>query len=419
VQHSSAVHAFANQLKCLIGVGSLTLPYVTAKVGIVLSLVGVLSLCYASWAGILLITYCAAHVRRRQAGGDGLLGTGPCGVDGSKGKGGEDGEGSDLWRAVAVSAFGNTGWSITLGILTLAQVGVASSYVDQTKATIEQINGLKPAVVSLLLWMMLSLFCLAIKPGMRLVAYFSTAALCVYLYLYILLAYFSGPAGQGHRTEPVKYADGLGIGAWYGPALFAFEGMGTAVSIYESMGHTDPKPFMKIATISYIMGGAIYCYVMTVGYLSYGENTRHAVLDNFPQNALGRSANYIICLALVCSYILQMTPIFKIVEEVVMPLLDVPPGHEWVTPFVRSSLRAVIVAITVMLSAIVPDMEKMVALTGAFAFSLLCFVLPGCFYLKLKPDDGGWWERVLAMTLIPLGAIGAFVGVIGVVTDTK
>eukprot|EP00966_Prymnesium_polylepis_P109915 2543183-Prymnesium_polylepis.1 len=153
---------------------------------------------------------------------------------------------------------------------------------------------------------------------------------------------------------------------------------------------------------------------MAVGYVSYGDGTRHAVIDNFPDTPLGRSATYIVCVALICSYILQMTPIFKIVEDVLMPYYAGPSKFDAIA---RGAVRSAIVAGTVLLSALVPDMEKMVALTGAFAFSLLCFVLPGLFYIKLRPDDGGKYERFVATALVPLGVVGAVVGVIGVITD--
>ena len=42
-----------------------------------------------------------------------------------------------------------------------------------------------------------------------------------------------------------------GIGLWIGPVLFAFEGMGTALAIFESMGTADPAPFFRVITISY------------------------------------------------------------------------------------------------------------------------------------------------------------------------
>ena len=108
---SSPVHAFVNELKCLIGVGSLTLPYASVQVGLLASLVGVLVLCYLAWEGIRLFIYCAAHELRRERHGIDLLGGGTH----------DDVHGSS-WRRVSEAAFGRVGWIVTFTSLLLAQV---------------------------------------------------------------------------------------------------------------------------------------------------------------------------------------------------------------------------------------------------------------------------------------------------------
>lgn len=57
---------------------------------------------------------------------------------------------------------------------------------------------------------------------------------------------------------------------WYGPALFAFEGMGAALSVYDSMGEVDPSPFIQVVSYSYSVGAATYLYVIVVGYVGWG-----------------------------------------------------------------------------------------------------------------------------------------------------
>ena len=54
-------------------------------------------------------------------------------------------------------------------------------------------------------------------------------------------------------------------------------------------------------------------------------------------------------------------------------------------------MRAVVVGFTAFASFLIPDMEKMVALTGGVMFSFIGFILPGAFYLKLEP--GHWRSR--------------------------
>ena len=113
-EKSTAFHAFINELKCLIGVGSLTLPFVTEQFGLFASLTGVLLLCYAAWEGIRLLIYCVAHDRRQRKS--------------SLPGGGDDGsEGAGAWRNVSEAAFGPVGWWLTLLSLVMAQLGVATA----------------------------------------------------------------------------------------------------------------------------------------------------------------------------------------------------------------------------------------------------------------------------------------------------
>ncbi len=59
----------------------------------------------------------------------------------------------------------------------------------------------------------------------------------------------------------------------------------------------------------------------------------------------------------------------------------------------------------------------MVALTGALCFSVLCFILPPAFYLKLQPAETPWplYEKALCWALIPLGIAGSIAGVHGAI----
>ena len=69
------------------------------------------------------------------------------------------------------------------------------------------------------------------------------------MYIFGLIGYFG--AKTPTPAEPPAMARIAGIGLWIGPVLFAFEGMGTALAIFESMGTADPAPFFRVITISY------------------------------------------------------------------------------------------------------------------------------------------------------------------------
>lgn len=71
----------------------------------------------------------------------------------------------------------------------------------------------------------------------------------------------------------------------------------------------------------------------------------------------------------------------------------------------------------------VPDMTTMVGLTGSVAFSAVGFVLPGAFYLKLRPEhppergslcapSKALVHTAAAWVMVIIGCVGAVLGVV-------
>ena len=139
-------------------------------------------------------------------------------------------------------------------------------------------------------------------------------------------------------------------------------------------------------------------------------------IDSFTAGPLRLAAHVALSLILGLSFVLQMTPVFHISEDL---LLEGGSGFaalpRWAWPLVRLGW----VALAALVAAAVPDMEMMVSLTGAVAFSAIGFVLPGLFFLRLRPQDprapvGRARERVdvgVALLLVVVGSVGGVWGV--------
>ena len=109
------------------------------------------------------------------------------------------------------------------------------------------------------------------------------------------------------------------------------------------------------------------------------------------------------------TYPIQIAPVFQLVESTIALRRPAARGM-W------PATRAVIVGLTAFASFLIPDMEKMVALTGGVMFSFIGFILPGAFFLKLRPPPAlpghtaspteATFEVVTAITLVALGTVG-------------
>ena len=108
----------------------------------------------------------------------------------------------------------------------------------------------------------------------------------------------------------------------------------------------------------------------------------------------------------------QIAPVFQLVEATIVSWR---PSWHGTWPL----SRALVIGFTAFASFLIPDMEKMVALTGGVMFSFIGFILPGAFFLKLRPPapggrnvyPGGAYEVVLASLIITLGFVGGIFSV--------
>ena len=121
--HSGFAHAFANLLKSMVGSGILTLPYVTARVGLGISLPGLAILAFFTQAAICALVRCATHC---QTAAYARLDKDHSAV----------GHGDSSWKVVSQAAFGDVGWLVTGTSLIVAMLGVTSSYLDFVGSTL-------------------------------------------------------------------------------------------------------------------------------------------------------------------------------------------------------------------------------------------------------------------------------------------
>jgi len=131
-----------------------------------------------------------------------------------------------------------------------------------------------------------------------------------------------------------------------------------------------------------------------------GEVLQDAVTLNLPRSWWA----YIIicgyCVALVCSYVLQMFPVMRIVERglAAVGVARDPAVDVWK----KNAARAAVVAVTLAVSyGGSSQLDNLVSLVGCFACTPLAFIFPCAFHLKLV--GGSTWQRVSNVAIIIFG----------------
>ena len=174
---------------------------------------------------------------------------------------------------------------------------------------------------------------------------------------------------------------------------------------------SDPTPFYSVVSAAYGITAALYLSVGSFAYAAWGDGVERVILDSFPAGTLSNAAEIALALVLAFSFTLQMTPVFNIVENLLHA-----PGAGRLPPAAWPATRSAIVALAALTGYAVPDMEVMVSLTGAVAFSAIGFVLPGLIYLKLQPEHGSRaarrFDRCVAVVLVVFGVVGGSAGLV-------
>ena len=144
----------------------------------------------------------------------------------------------------------------------------------------------------------------------------------------------------------------------------------------------------------------------TAGYIAFGEET----LSPISLNLKGESAAFVqmaLCLAIYLTYPIMMFPVSDVLENLFLSDNKLPPR----TYCPSRSLRICIVLMTATIAYTIPNFGKFLELVGASICTLLGFILPCIFHIKVfGRTELKTWEYLLDMALIILGS---FFGLIG------
>lgn len=182
-----------------------------------------------------------------------------------------------------------------------------------------------------------------------------------------------------------------------GTALFAFEGIGLVLPMYEG---TDPalrKNFKDTLTWTLAILCTFFILFAAVAYLSFGSTTRTVVLFNLRVGGEKRIVSQILfSAALFCTYPLMLQPVSKLVEDRMgwRGSGTAEKGKE----AKRDMLRAVLVLITMSValgSAL--RLQSLVALVGGLCCAPLALVFPPVLHHKLI---GGQWKLDAGLSLL-------------------
>lgn len=175
-----------------------------------------------------------------------------------------------------------------------------------------------------------------------------------------------------------------GLALYFGTAIYAFEGIGVVLPVENKM--KTPEDFggwTGVLNTCMVIVTCGYAAIGFYGYLQAGADVRPSITLNLPQNWFYLSVRLLFSLAIFITYLLQ----FYVPFQIIWPLIQHHFPANYVRP-VEYLLKALCIVITFGIAALIPHLELVIALIGAFSSSALALLFPPVLELvTFWPDN--------------------------------
>ncbi|CAL1530913.1 unnamed protein product [Lymnaea stagnalis] len=189
-------------------------------------------------------------------------------------------------------------------------------------------------------------------------------------------------------------------------AIYCYEGAGLILPLEASLAK-EVRPKFKKFFISTMVGiTTLYITFGICGYLSFGPETNQIITLNLPNGDgfnLAVLVKSCMCLALFLSYPVMMFPVMKTLEHYF--ILD--PDRSICKVNV---MRGLVVLLTGGVVIMIPNFADLMALVGASFCTLLIFILPALFHLRLFKGKLNKRQIALNWLLVVIGIMGIICG---------
>ncbi|GAB1607426.1 amino acid transporter AVT3B-like [Argonauta hians] len=190
----------------------------------------------------------------------------------------------------------------------------------------------------------------------------------------------------------------------FGIFVYSFGGHSVFLTIQADM--QVKKHFSKSLYLGYFVTLLIYLPITMFGYAMYGNRLTANVLEIISASRLLYVTKITIFIHVTLAFIILLNPVFQEFES----CLHIPNRFHWK----RCLFRLIIVLCILFMSVSVPNFGSILSLIGSSTITLLGFLFPSLFYLKLIKQKGPWKQleiplhiRVIHLEIIVVGIFAA------------
>ncbi|KAG7396861.1 hypothetical protein PHYBOEH_001618 [Phytophthora boehmeriae] len=354
---TSDAKTFVNTCIAFLGSGVLGLPYAFRKCGILIGLVTLVGVAAVSTYAMLLVVQCKYKLKQQ-------------------------GKNITKYGEIGFFAIGHAGSAIVNTALVISQTGFCIAYLIFIATNAHKfLEVSKQLVVSVCVPPLIGF---SLLKHMRELAYVAVLAdiMCILGLLVVLNIDLSYMELDHDNLETVGFVSSIPF--FFGVASYCFEGVGMALPLENAM--QNKRNFLPILVSTVVIITSLYATFGICGYLAFGNETNAVITLNFEgSDGLATIVKIFLCLGLFFTYPVMLFPLF----EVLQPMLacgntQEPPQR---TEKKNILLRAGVVLFTAAIAAYVPDFGRFISFIGSTCCSLLAFILPALFHLRLFRDE--------------------------------
>ena len=170
-----------------------------------------------------------------------------------------------------------------------------------------------------------------------------------------------------------------------GSCIFTFEGIGLILPIASSMKH--PEKFNYLLYLVMFIVTSIFLSVGVLCYATFGEETKIQVISNFPQeSAVVNGIQFVYALAVMVGEPVQLFPAVRIIETSLFGEQATGKKSKKIK-WKKNALRTLLMILCGLIAIVgASDLDKFVALIGAFACVPLVYIYPPYLHYKGVAD---------------------------------
>lgn len=221
----------------------------------------------------------------------------------------------------------------------------------------------------------------------------------------VLLVIIGGPSEHPHAVRNVRLGNFVGSTRTIGDVVFALGYITATFHSYNAMQNRNVPSFNRVAKTTMAIGALMCFFTGLAGYLSFGDDTKSNILENF-DGPLGG----VFKTALVIHLVLYIPGDFVILRDSLLKLshVDVNTMSDFAFITVSLSVLGVITLVALLLQILLSDTDSLaivVDITGGICGSMLYFIIPAICALKLFKSDRdiqvrGWTLILFASAII-------------------